>query len=114
MRAAGYLLWPRTWAVSESVWTPKEKKNWPDFVARVENHFERWDIAKIKYSRSMYNPVFKASLNEKNQLIVELETEVPGLVVYYSFDYGSTWASAAPAFSGSGPCPEWSACAFLA
>ena len=29
---------------------------------------------------------FKASLNEKNQLIVELETEVPGLVVHYSFD----------------------------
>ena len=86
MRAAGYLLWPRAWAVAESVWSPKEKKNWPDFVTRVEHQFERMDVAKIKYSRSMYDPVFKASVDEKGQLKVELETEVPGLEVYYSFD----------------------------
>jgi hexosaminidase len=86
MRAAGYLLWPRTWAVAESVWSPKEKKNWPDFVNRIEKHFERFDIAGINYSRSMYNPVFRASINEKDRLIVTLETEVPGLVVHYSFD----------------------------
>jgi hexosaminidase len=86
MRAAGYLLFPRTWAVAESVWSPKEKKNWPDFISRIEKHFERLDIAKINYSRSMYNPVFKASLNEKDELIVKLETEVPGVVVHYSFD----------------------------
>lgn len=86
MRAAGYLLWPRTFAVSESVWTPAERKNWPDFVVRVENQFERMDIAKIHYSRSMYNPVFKASLNDKDELVVVLETEVPGIVTHYSFD----------------------------
>jgi len=86
MRAAGYLLWPRSMAVAESVWSPREKKNWPDFVSRVEKQFERMDIAEIKYSRSMYNPVFYASLDESGQLKVELETEVPDLDVYYSFD----------------------------
>ncbi len=86
MRAAGYLLWPRTLAVSESVWTPAERKNWPDFVARVENQFDRMDVAKMRYSRSMYNPVFKASINDKGDLVVALETEVPGIVAHYSFD----------------------------
>ncbi|HEY5470455.1 MAG TPA: family 20 glycosylhydrolase [Bacteroidales bacterium] len=86
MRAAEYLLWPRGLAVAESLWSPKEKKNWPDFVTRVEHQFKRMDVAKIKYSRSMYDPAFYASTVENGQLIVELKTEVPGLVIYYSFD----------------------------
>lgn len=86
MRAAEYLLWPRGFAVAESLWSPKGKKNWPDFVTRVEHQFERMDVAKIKYARSMYDPAFYASTEENGQLIVELKTEVPGLVTYYSFD----------------------------
>ncbi len=86
MRAGEYLLWPRGMAVAESTWSPKEKKNWPNFVKRVEHQFERMDVAKIKYSRSMYNPSFKASIDENDQLKVELETEIPGLDIYYSFD----------------------------
>jgi hexosaminidase len=86
MRAAEYLLWPRGFAVAESLWSPKGKKNWPDFVTRVEHQFERMDVAKIKYARSMYDPAFYASTEENGQLIGELKTEVPGLVTHYSFD----------------------------
>jgi hexosaminidase len=85
MRAAGYLLWPRSMAVAESVWSPAENKNWPDFIRRVETHFERMDVAQIKYSKSMYNPVFHVSFNKDSQLVVELQTQIP-LDVYYSFD----------------------------
>lgn len=86
MRAGEYLLWPRGLAVAESVWSPKEKKNWPGFVKRVEHQFDRMDVAKIKYSRSMYDPSFNASLDKNGQLKVELQTQVPNLVIYYSFD----------------------------
>jgi len=86
MRAAEYLLWPRGFAVAESLWSPKEKKNWPDFVTRVEHQFERMDVARIKYARSMYDPAFYAYTEENGQLIIELKTELPGLVTYYSFD----------------------------
>ncbi|MEJ7683098.1 MAG: FN3 associated domain-containing protein [Segetibacter sp.] len=64
----------------------KRKKNWPDFVKRVEHQFERLDAAKIKYSRSMYDPAFTASMDTAGQLKVTLETEVPDLDIYYSFD----------------------------
>ena len=64
----------------------KRKKNWPDFVKRVEHQFDRMDVAKIKYSRSMYDPSFNASLDKNGQLQVELQTQVPDLVIYYSFD----------------------------
>ena len=72
-------------AVAESVWSPKEKKNWPDFVNRVEDQFERMDVAQINYSRSIYNPVFHASMDKNGQLKVELQTQV-ALDIYYSFD----------------------------
>ena len=84
MRAAEYLLWPRGMSVAESVWSPKERKNWPDFVKRVEYHFQRMDIARINYSRSMYDPIFTPSM-ENGQLKVELQTEIP-LNIHYSFD----------------------------
>lgn len=85
MRHAQYMTWPRAFAVSESVWSPKEKKNWNDFIRRVENHFTRFDVAEIKYARSMYDPVFNAS-KDGDQLKVEMSTEVAGLDIYYSFD----------------------------
>ncbi len=84
MRTAEYLLWPRAMSVAESVWSPKERKSWPDFVKRVEVHFQRMDIARIKYSRSMYDPIFTPSM-ENGQLKVELQTEIP-LEIHYSFD----------------------------
>ncbi|MET3888011.1 hexosaminidase [Chitinophagaceae bacterium OAS944] len=85
MRHAQYMTWPRAFAVAESVWSPKEKKNWNDFIRRVENHFTRFDVAEIKYAPSMYEPIFNAS-KDGEQLKVEMSTEVQGLDIYYSFD----------------------------
>jgi hexosaminidase len=86
MRAAQYLLWPRGLAVAESVWSPKEKKSWPDFVKRVERQFERMDVAKVKYSRSMYDPIFTVTAEPNSQLKLTLESEIQNLQIHYSFD----------------------------
>ena len=63
MRAAQYLLWPRTLAIAESVWSPQNKKDWNDFIKRVEGQFQRMDVARIKYARSMYDPSFTPSID---------------------------------------------------
>jgi hexosaminidase len=85
LRAAQYMVWPRGLAVAESVWSPKESKNWKNFVSRVENEFERLDAANIKYSRSMFDPIIKTSA-EGSGLKLQLETEIEGLDIHYSFD----------------------------
>ena len=85
MRAVQYMVWPRALAVAESVWSPKESKNWKNFTARVENEFDRMDIAEIKYSRSMFDPIFKTSA-EGSGLKLQMETEIEGLDIHYSFD----------------------------
>ncbi|MGI8950118.1 MAG: beta-N-acetylhexosaminidase [Chitinophagaceae bacterium] len=86
MRHAEYMTWPRAFAIAESVWSPKEKKNWDDFFARVEKHFQRFDVAEIKYSRAVYDPIFNVTRIADKQLKIELSTEVKGLDIYYSFD----------------------------
>ncbi len=86
MRHLQYMIWPRAFAISESVWSPKENKNWNDFVRRVEAQFVRYDSAEIKYAPSMYDPVFNAGKNKNGQLTIAMSTEVQGLDIYYSFD----------------------------
>lgn len=86
MRHAQYMLWPRSFAIAETVWTPKSKKNWNDFAKRVERHFERFNAAEKKYAPSMYDPDFKVSADSSGKLKVELITELDGLDIHYSFD----------------------------
>ncbi|MDP9230670.1 MAG: family 20 glycosylhydrolase [Bacteroidota bacterium] len=86
MRTVQYMTWPRGLAIAESVWSQKEKKDWNSFVERVEKQFERMDEAQIKYAKTIYEPIFKASVEDKDKLQVTLETEIPNLDIYYSFD----------------------------
>jgi hexosaminidase len=85
-RQVQYMTWPRGFAIAESVWSPKQKKNWNNFFTRVEDHFQRLDVAEIKYAPSVYDPIFKVSKTADKQLKVELSTEIEGLDIYYSFD----------------------------
>lgn len=86
IRQAEYMTWPRGFAIAESVWSPKAKKNWPDFFGRVEDHFKRMNISETKYSPAVYDPVFKAGKTADKKLTIDLSTEVEGLDIYYSFD----------------------------
>jgi hexosaminidase len=86
MRHLQYMVWPRAMAISEAVWSPKEKRNWDNFSNRVEKHFKRLDAAEVKYAPSVYDPIFNVSKTGDNQLNIELTTEIKGLDIYYSFD----------------------------
>jgi hexosaminidase len=73
-------------AIAESVWSPKQKKNWNNFFSKVETHFDRLDQAEVKYAPSVYDPIFTVTKTADNKPKVELSTEVEGLDIYYSFD----------------------------
>jgi hexosaminidase len=81
-----YMIWPRSLAVSESLWSPKDKKNWNSFAAKVENNFGRMDLQNVKYARTMFDPIFKVSKAQNDSLLITLSTEVEGLDIHYSFD----------------------------
>lgn len=86
MRHQQYMTWPRGFAIAESLWSPKEKKNWNHFFAKVEKHFERFAVAEKNYAPSVYDPIFKPGITADNKLTIELGKEVESLDIHYSFD----------------------------
>jgi len=85
LRYAQYMTFPRAWALAEVYWSPKESKNWDNFINRVENQFERADVAEINYSKAIYDPIITTRIKDQN-LVVNIETEAPGLEIYYTID----------------------------
>lgn len=85
IRQMEYMIWPRGFAVSESLWSPKEKKDWSRFIIKTESHFDRLNSAQTKYSPAMYDPIVSVKRIE-DQYYVSLATEIDGLDIYTSFD----------------------------
>ncbi|MCZ4244752.1 beta-N-acetylhexosaminidase [Pedobacter punctiformis] len=46
-----YMLFPRLDALSEILWSPKGKRNYPDFKKRLNTQFKRYDLMGITYSK---------------------------------------------------------------
>ncbi|MDL2256159.1 family 20 glycosylhydrolase [Parabacteroides sp. OttesenSCG-928-G06] len=85
-RHAEYMTWPRGWALAEIMWTNPPKTEWNQFVKRVENHFERADMAQINYARSMYNAIITSYKTAEEEVFIDLKTELDDLDIYYTFD----------------------------
>lgn len=84
-RQLEYMLWPRAFAISESLWSQPAMKNWKTFVPKVENHFVRLNQSQTKYSPAIYDPSIKV-IKEGEVYKVELTPEIEGMDVYTSFD----------------------------
>ena len=86
LRSAQYLTWPRSMSIAETLWSPKEKKNWQHFSDKVEKQFEILDVLNIKHAKSIYDPIVTTVSNTKGELIASMEGEVDNLTFYYSID----------------------------
>lgn len=85
-RHAEYMFWPRSFALAEVLWTPRQGKNWNDFIRRTEVHFDRLAQADINYARSFYDAMITPSKDDKGNLLIQVETEIEGMAIYYTFD----------------------------
>jgi len=86
LRYAQYMTWPRSMAVAETSWSPKEKKNWNSFSKKVEQHFEKLDAAGVRYAKSIYDPIVTTQQNTKGELMGMMEGEIEGLDIYYTLN----------------------------
>ena len=70
-RKVEYQMFPRMIALSEVLWSPKEKRNWKDFERRLPTVFERLDKQKINYSKAYYDLQTNVSAStDKNGLVM--------------------------------------------
>lgn len=85
LRYAYYMTYPRAWALSEVFWSQKKDKNWDNFTKRMEAHFQRYDAAQKRYSAAVYDPIVTTKI-DGNKLVLHMESEIPGLDMYYTID----------------------------
>lgn len=86
MRHVEYMTWPRALAISESLWSPKEKKNWNGFVDRVEAQFPYFDRDSVNYAPSMYEAKIHVQYGKDSLVEVTFSKELDNVDVYYSVD----------------------------
>jgi hexosaminidase len=53
---AEYMTFPRLSALAEVVWTPKEQKDYPEFLRRLEVHCKRLDVLDVNYRKLAPEP----------------------------------------------------------
>ena len=85
-RHAEYMIWPRAFALAEVLWSPKQVRNFPDFVRRVERQFIRFDAAGINYARSYQNPIVSTRKHPMGMSEVVLSHELPDAALFYTTD----------------------------
>ncbi|MGI9138245.1 MAG: beta-N-acetylhexosaminidase, partial [Sediminibacterium sp.] len=86
LRSAQYMTWPRSMSIAETLWSPKEKKNWKNFSEKVQKQFDILDALNIKHAKSIYDPIVTTASNTKGELILSMEGEVDDLKFYYTMD----------------------------
>jgi hexosaminidase len=85
-----YMTAPRIAALSEALWSPPEKRAWPDFTRRLTRQLERYQQADINYARSAFQvSIYAGSDLDTRELQVTLNSEIPLPDLYYTLD-GST------------------------
>ncbi len=84
---AEYMLFPRLLALAEVVWSPKEARQWDDFIVRVFSWLPRLDAAGIHYARSIFK-ISAAVTSEpgRSGITVQLGTPVPEAQIHYTLD----------------------------
>jgi len=85
-RHAEYMLWPRSFALAEVLWSPKKARHWSNFLARTESNLQRLTAMDVNYSVSYKDPIIRPLKGVNGELLIFLEGEVDGLQFYYSFD----------------------------
>ncbi len=54
IKHAQYMTFPRIAAMAEALWSPKEVRNWDNFLLRIQLFTRRYDFQGINYSKSAF------------------------------------------------------------
>jgi hexosaminidase len=83
--AVEYKAFPRAIALAEVAWSQQNRRDWDDFINRMDNQFMRLDLMKVNYSKGS----FIADLTTqqyKNRNLVVLTSETKSMEIRYTID----------------------------
>ncbi len=82
---AYYMTYPRALSISETLWSPKGKKNWENFAQKTLFHFDRFNEQKINISKAVLDPIITV-YKSGEKMMCKLENNIPGTSIYYTID----------------------------
>lgn len=101
-----YMAYPRASALSEVLWSPKNRRDYHDFIERLLTHIKRLDNQKVNYASRAYDVVFDTK-SEKSTVsanmmksVVNMSSILKNLTIRYTTD-GSTPKPTSPIYSKS-------------
>ena len=96
---AEYMLLPRMLAISESLWSPRDKKDWSRFRRKIEVQKDRLRAKGYNYCEGSFTPRFTAHRVDDHTTNVAISTEVPNTYIFYTTDL-STPTRQSPIYLG--------------
>ena len=82
--ASEYMIFPRLAALSETLWSPKESRNWNDFTTRLASLLQRYNYLGINYAKSAYLVTASSTADlAQKQINVTLKNEFPNPDIRY-------------------------------
>jgi hexosaminidase len=85
LQFAYYMTYPRAFAIAETLWSPKERKDWNNFVNRTEVHFNRFDREHTNISKAVLDPIVEV-YKDGDKLMCKLQNHIPDTDIYYTVD----------------------------
>lgn len=84
---AEYMLFPRLCALAEVVWSPKSARNYKNFIAKLNHHFNLFDAIGVNYSKSHFNVTATTEWNYTTHCPqVALHTACPDCEIRYTLN----------------------------
>jgi hexosaminidase len=82
-----YMIFPRLAALSETLWSPIESRNWEDFSSRIATMFDRYDYLEINYAKSAYLVLQDVHIDmDTKQVSLALKNEFMNSDIRYTFN----------------------------
>jgi len=85
-----YMIFPRLAALSETIWSPKDLRNWEDFSNRLKIQFKRYEALGINYAKSAYLVTANMEVDLENKSVkMALQNEFPNSDIRYTLGQGT-------------------------
>ncbi|MFC5045560.1 family 20 glycosylhydrolase [Aquimarina hainanensis] len=79
-----YMIYPRLAALAETVWSPKEARDWGDFSDRIQTMFDRYEYQGIHYAKSSFRIRPEVIVDtSSNSVTLQLKNEYPNADIRY-------------------------------
>jgi hexosaminidase len=82
---AEYMLYPRLAAAAEIAWSD-EKKDYPNFKARINTQLERYQFMAVNYSKAIYDLDYELVKTKTGDYAIKINSDAPNSQIKYTTD----------------------------